>query len=60
MCFVKGTNDVKEEAVCNPQGQYGILKLAGEWLIKDYTRRTNGSLSHTIIRPSAVYGPLDV
>jgi nucleoside-diphosphate-sugar epimerase len=51
-------DNVKENAVCNPQGQYGILKLAGEWLIKDYARRTN--LAYTIIRPSAVYGPLDV
>ena len=51
-------DDVKEDYECKPQGQYGILKLAGEWLVKDYTRRTN--LVHTIIRPSAVYGPLDV
>ncbi len=51
-------DDVKEDYDCKPQGQYGILKLAGEWLVKDYTRRTN--LVHTIIRPSAVYGPLDV
>lgn len=53
-------DDVREDAPCRPQGQYGILKLAGEWLIKDYTRKTGGTLSHTIIRPSAVYGPLDV
>jgi UDP-glucose 4-epimerase len=51
-------DDVKEDYDCKPQGQYGILKLAGEWLVKDYSRRTN--LVHTIIRPSAVYGPLDV
>ena len=51
-------DDVKEDYDCKPQGQYGILKLAGEWLVKDYSRRTN--LSYTIIRPSAVYGPLDV
>jgi len=51
-------DDVKEDAVCRPQGQYGIMKLAGEWLVKDYTR--NYGLVHTIIRPSAVYGPLDV
>lgn len=51
-------DQVKEDAVCNPQGQYGILKLAGEWLVKDYSRRTG--LSHVIIRPSAVYGPCDV
>lgn len=51
-------DDVTEDAECRPQGQYGILKLAGEWLVKDYVRRTN--LAYTIIRPSAVYGPLDV
>ena len=51
-------NDVTEDAVCNPIGQYGIMKLAGEWLVKDYSRRTD--IKYTIIRPSAVYGPLDV
>jgi UDP-glucose 4-epimerase len=51
-------DDVKEDYDCKPQGQYGILKLAGEDLVKDYSRR--GILNHTIIRPSAVYGPLDV
>jgi nucleoside-diphosphate-sugar epimerase len=58
MVYGDFSNDVKEDYDCKPQGQYGILKLAGEWLVKDYTRRTN--LVHTIIRPSAVYGPLDV
>lgn len=48
---------VKEDAVCRPQGQYGIMKLAGEWLIKDYQKR---GIDYTIFRPSAVYGPLDV
>ena len=51
-------DDVKEDYVCKPQGQYGILKLAGEWLVKDYTRR--GCFNHVIIRPSAVYGEFDV
>lgn len=51
-------DDVAETAPCNPQGQYGIMKLAGEWLVRDYTRSCG--LIHTIIRPSAVYGPLDV
>jgi len=51
-------NNVTEDAVCSPQGQYGIMKLAGEWLVRDYTRSTG--MAHTIIRPSAVYGPLDV
>lgn len=51
-------DDVLEDDECNPQGQYGIMKLAGEWLVKDYARRTG--MEYVIIRPSAVYGPLDV
>lgn len=58
MVYGDFTDDVKEDAICKPQGQYGIMKLAGEWLVKDYSRRNN--CVHTIIRPSAVYGPLDV
>jgi dTDP-D-glucose 4,6-dehydratase len=53
MVYGDFTDDVTEDAVCKPQGQYGIMKLAGEWLVKDYTRSCN--LEHTIIRPSAVY-----
>lgn len=52
-------DNVKEDAICNPQGQYGIMKLAGEWLVKDYSRKYN-FFKHVILRPSAVYGPLDV
>jgi UDP-glucose 4-epimerase len=48
---------VTEDAVCRPQGQYGIMKLAGEWLVKDYQKH---GIDYTIFRPSAVYGPLDV
>jgi len=51
-------NDILEDAECNPQGQYGIMKLAGEALVKDYARRT--TMEYIVIRPSAVYGPLDV
>ena len=51
-------DQVLEDDVCAPQGQYGIMKLAGEWLVKDYARRTG--MEYVIIRPSAVYGPLDV
>jgi nucleoside-diphosphate-sugar epimerase len=58
MVYGDFTDDVTEDAVCNPQGQYGIMKLAGEWLVKDYSRKSD--FNHTIIRPSAVYGPLDV
>jgi len=49
---------VDEYHETNPLGQYGIMKLAGEWLVRDYQRRTN--MSYTVLRPSAVYGPLDV
>ncbi len=58
MVYGDFTDDVTEDYNCKPQGQYGILKLAGENLVKDYTRR--GCFDHVIIRPSAVYGPLDV
>jgi len=58
MVYGDFTNDVTEDAECRPQGQYGIMKLAGEWLVRDYSRR--GFFDHVIIRPSAVYGELDV
>lgn len=57
MVYGDFADDIDESANTNPIGQYGILKLAGEWLVKDYARR---GLKTTIIRPSAVYGPRDV
>ena len=51
-------DQVLEDDDCHPIGQYGIMKLAGEDLVKDYHRR--GCFDYAIIRPSAVYGPLDV
>jgi nucleoside-diphosphate-sugar epimerase len=51
-------DQVTEDYNCKPQGQYGIMKLMGEHLVKDYTRR--GCFDHVIIRPSAVYGEYDV
>ena len=51
-------DDVLEDDLCRPQGQYGIMKLCGEDLVKDYSRRCG--FEYVIIRPSAVYGPLDV
>ena len=51
-------DDVTEDYNCRPQGQYGIMKLMGEHLVRDYTRR--GCFDHVIIRPSAVYGEYDV
>jgi len=58
MVYGNFDNNVDEDVICQPQGQYGIMKLAGEWLVKDYARRTG--MSYVIVRPSAVYGPLDV
>jgi len=51
-------DQVEEDTVCKPIGQYGIMKLAGEDIVKDYHRR--GAFDYAIVRPSAVYGPLDV
>lgn len=50
--------DVTEDAVCNPIGQYGIMKYMGEKLVEDYARQFG--FDYVIIRPSAVYGELDV
>jgi nucleoside-diphosphate-sugar epimerase len=58
MVYGDFTDDVHEDYNCKPQGQYGIMKLMGEHLVQDYTRR--GCFDHTIIRPSAVYGEYDV
>jgi nucleoside-diphosphate-sugar epimerase len=51
-------DQVLEDYDCKPIGQYGIMKLTGEDLVKDYHRRN--AFDYAIIRPSAVYGPLDV
>ena len=45
---------VDEEAICEPIGIYGTLKLSGELLVKAYNQVFN--LPYTIIRPSALYG----
>ena len=58
MVYGDFNEDAAENAPCCPQGQYGIMKLAGEWLVRDYTRKSG--MAHTIIRPSAVYGEYDV
>jgi len=51
-------DDVNEDAVLNPQGAYAIWKVAGEQIMRQYKRAHN--LDYVIVRPSAVYGPLDV
>jgi nucleoside-diphosphate-sugar epimerase len=57
MVYGDFTDYATEDSICRPQGQYGIMKLAGEWLVKDYQKH---GIDYTIFRPSAVYGPLDV
>jgi len=52
------SNPNPETASKNPIEPYGIMKLAGENLVKNY-HRLHG-LEYTIVRPSAVYGPRDV
>ena len=51
-------SDVTETANCSPIGQYGIMKYMGEKLVEDYARQYG--FEYVIIRPSAVYGELDV
>ena len=58
MVYGNFDDQVEEDYNCQPIGQYGILKLTGEDIVKDYHRR--GAFDYAIIRPSAVYGPLDV
>ena len=47
-----------EDMKCTPKGIYGILKLAGEDLTRDHCNRAG--IDYVVLRPSAVYGPLDV
>jgi len=58
MVYGDFNHSISEDEPCNPQGQYGIMKYMGEKLVKDYERK--GHFKTLIIRPSAVYGPLDV
>ena len=58
MVYGNFQNGVTEDAVCDPQGQYAIMKYAGEKLVEDYRRQYG--LEYVIIRPSAVYGERDV
>ena len=58
MVYGDFADDTREDTICNPQGTYGIMKYTGELLTKDHARNTD--MNYTIIRPSAVYGPLDV
>jgi nucleoside-diphosphate-sugar epimerase len=55
MVYGDFTFPVSEYNHCNPKGLYGILKLAGENIVKDYAN----DFEYVIVRPSAVYGPGD-
>ena len=58
MVYGDFSGSVTEDSPCNPKGQYGILKFAGENLVKDWSSKM--SVPYTIIRPSAVYGSNDI
>ena len=58
MVYGNFINSVDENHPTNPTNLYGVLKLTGESLIKDYCRNTN--IQYNIIRPSAVYGKRDI
>lgn len=46
-----------EDHPTNPKGVYGGTKLAGETITRSFS--TQYGVDHTIVRPSAVYGPTD-
>ena len=58
MVYGNFRDGVGEDAECHPAGQYGIMKYMGERLVEDYASR--GAFDYAIVRPSAVYGELDV
>ncbi|MCK5506648.1 MAG: NAD-dependent epimerase/dehydratase family protein [Thermodesulfovibrionia bacterium] len=49
------TSSVKEDHPQNPKELYGIFKVTAEHMVRSYTRLHN--LTHSIVRPIAVYGP---
>ena len=57
MVYGNFSDFVQETQICNPLNEYGVFKLAGENLVRHYTRLYD--LPHVILRPSAVYGPSD-
>lgn len=51
------TERPNEDAPKQPKDPYGAIKLGGELLVQSFHRQFD--LPYVIIRPSAVYGPLD-
>jgi nucleoside-diphosphate-sugar epimerase len=58
MVYGDFSGPARETDPCNPKGLYAVMKYAGERMVKDYGKRFG--MQYNIIRPSAVYGPLDV
>ena len=58
MVYGNFKGDATEEDDCNPIGMYAVLKLTGEQMVKDWCSKHG--MEYTIIRPSAVYGPMDI
>lgn len=58
MVYGDMSRPAKETDECNPKGLYALMKYTGEKMVEDYARRFG--MEYNIIRPSAVYGPLDV
>ena len=50
-------NPPDEESPKHPKDPYGAIKLGGEYLIQSFHRQFD--IPYVVIRPSAVYGPLD-
>ena len=51
-------NTIHEEDKKNPKEAYGVMKYSGEIITKGMCKLYN--LPYAIIRPSAVYGPMDM
>lgn len=58
MVYGNWSGTIDESHPTNPIDIYGTLKLTGEKLVKLWAEHHNRE--YTILRPSAVYGPLDV
>jgi nucleoside-diphosphate-sugar epimerase len=57
MVYGDFSEPVAETATLTPTGIYAISKTTGEMLVRDITKQYG--IEHVIVRPSAVYGPLD-
>jgi nucleoside-diphosphate-sugar epimerase len=49
------TDSVTEDHDIKPKELYGVFKATAEYMVRSYTRLYN--LTHSIVRPIAVYGP---